>query len=320
MTVYFFYGDEDYNIDLELEKMSSKLDPDFKSMSLQILDNPDFNTLINALRITPMMFGQMLIIVNVNEYLLSNKSFFTDSELDEIEKALKSNPSALDIVFVLKLPRNEKKTPDARRKLYKIISKYNKKEFPVINPYKTAEIANWIKKCAKEKEITLSDDAIELLIDSVGNNLREINTELDKLKLLAFPNTNISKNMVMEVCTSNEDLFAITEMIMKGERDNALLEFKRLLDKKHPLEVLSAMQTMLRKWILIKTNKSRSAEEMGRLVGMKEYGVKQTLLKLKNINAADLVKLKEYLFTAEYKIKSAEAIDIELEVECALIR
>ena len=320
MTVYFFYGDEDYNIDLELEKMSSKLDPDFKSMSLQILDNPDFNTLINALRMTPMMFGQMLIIVNVNEYLLSNKSFFTDSELDEIEKALKSNPSALDIVFVLKLPRNEKKTPDARRKLYKIISKYNKKEFPVINPYKTAEIANWIKKCAKEKEITLSDDAIELLIDSVGNNLREINTELDKLKLLAFPNTNISKNMVMEVCTSNEDLFAITEMIMKGERDNALLEFKRLLDKKHPLEVLSAMQTMLRKWILIKTNKSRSAEEMGRLVGMKEYGVKQTLLKLKNINAADLVKLKEYLFTAEYKIKSAEAIDIELEVECALIR
>lgn len=40
MAVYFFYGDEDYNIELELSKMSSNLNPDFKSMSLQTLDNP----------------------------------------------------------------------------------------------------------------------------------------------------------------------------------------------------------------------------------------------------------------------------------------
>ena len=28
MAVYFFYGDEDYNIELELSKMSSKLNPE----------------------------------------------------------------------------------------------------------------------------------------------------------------------------------------------------------------------------------------------------------------------------------------------------
>ena len=48
MAVYFFYGDEDYNIELELNKMISALNPDFKSMSLQVLDNPDFQSLIGA--------------------------------------------------------------------------------------------------------------------------------------------------------------------------------------------------------------------------------------------------------------------------------
>ena len=43
MAVYLFYGDEDYNIELEIEKMRSKLNPDFLSMSYQTLDNPDYS-------------------------------------------------------------------------------------------------------------------------------------------------------------------------------------------------------------------------------------------------------------------------------------
>ncbi len=320
MAVYFFYGDEDFNIDLELKKMSSKLNPDFKSMSLQTLDGPDFNTLINALRSTPMMFGEMLIIINSEEYFLTNKNFFDEKELEEIEEALNNTPDSLNVVFVLKLPRNEKKSPDSRRKLYKILSKFNVKKFPVIETYKTSEIESWIKNQAKQKSIKLEQDAINLLIDSIGNNLREFDIELDKLKLLAYPETTINKSMVEEVCNSNEDLFAFSEMLMKGERDKALLEYKKLIEKKHPLEILSAIQTMLRKWIIIKTNQRLPMEELTRLTGMREYGIKQTLQKLKNTKISNIVQLKENLFEAEYKIKSAECLDIESEVECAIIR
>ena len=84
MAVYFFYGDEDYNIELELEKMVSKLNPDFKSMNFQVLDNPVYSTLITALRTPPMMFGDMLIVINSEDYFLSNKNFFDDSEDDSI--------------------------------------------------------------------------------------------------------------------------------------------------------------------------------------------------------------------------------------------
>ena len=320
MAVYFFYGDEDFNIDLELEKMKSKLNQDFISMNFQAFDNPEYPELITALRSQPMMFGNMLVAINAEKYFLSNKNFFNDSELTDIEGALKNNPETLDIVFTLKLPREENKKPDSRKKLYKILNQFNTKEFPAFKTYKTAEIANWIKQRAKKKEIILNDDAINLLIENIGNNLREFDEELNKLKLLAYPEKIVTKKMVEEIVISNQDLFNLAELIMTNRKDMALLEFKKLLDKKHPLEILSALQTMIRKWIILKTKANLPPFELSKLTGQHEFVVKQTLQKLKSTKASDLVKLKENLFEVEYKIKSAESLDMISEVECALIR
>lgn len=320
MAVYFLYGDEDYNIELELEKMRSKLNPDFISMSYKVLDNPDYQTLIQALRTPPMMFGESLFIINSESYFSGNKNVFDDSELDDIDDALKNNPESLNIVFVLKLPRDENKKPDSRRKLFKILSKYNTKEFPTFKTYKVAEIAAWVKNRGKTKGISFKDDAVECFIEQIGNNLREFDAEMDKLKLIAYPEKTVTKDMVLDICVSNQDLFNLTDLIMRGEKDKALLEFKNLLDKKHPLELLSAIQTMLRKWILLKIKSSVSSAELSKLTGMHEFVVKQTLQKLKNTAVSDLVKLKENLFEVEYKIKSAESVDMISEVECAIIR
>ncbi len=320
MAVYFFYGDEDYNIELEIEKMRSKLNPDFLSMSYQVADNPEYQELITLLRTPPMMFGNMLVIINAEKYFSGNKNWFEDSELSDIDDALANNPDSLDIVFVVKLPRDENKKLDSRKKLYKILNKYNSKEFPTFKTYKTSDISTWVKQRGKLKGITFDDNAIELLIEQIGNNLREFDGEMEKLKLIAYPQKNITKKMVADICISNQDLFNFTELIMKNEKDSALLEFKKLLDKKHPLELLSAIQTMIRKWILLKTKSSLSAIELSKLTGMHEFVVKQTLQKLKKTPIAELVKLKENLFEVECKIKSAESIDMISEVECAIIR
>ena len=159
-----------------------------------------------------------------------------------------------------------------------------------------------------------------MLIELLGNNLRQFDTELDKLKLIAYPEKTVTKKMVEDIAISNQDLFNITDLIMKNSKDKALLEFKKLTDKKHPLEILAAIQTMLRKWIIIKLKSSASPSEVSKLVGMHEFVVKQTLQKLKNLSVKDLVRLKQNLYSAEYKIKSGEALDVNSEVEIALIK
>ncbi len=320
MSIFFLYGDEDYNIELEIKKLKKKLlDKDFASMNYKSANNPPFADLISLLRTQPMMFGNMMVVINCEDYFSKT---FEDNQLQEISNALEDNSESLCIVFTAILPRNEGKKVDSRKKIYKIITKYAQaQEFPTFKTYKIDDISNWINKEAKKHEITLEREAVLTLIEQVGNNLRELTKELEKLKLLAYPQTTVTKKMVKEICISNEDLFGFADFLLKGDKGHALLEFQKLLDKKHPLEILSALQTMLRKWIIIKSkSREKSLSELSRLTGQHEFVVKTSLEKMKDTPLKDLVALKQNLTEAEYNIKSGKSLNAVDEVECALFK
>ena len=250
-----------------------------------------------------------------NDYNLS------DSALEDIEDALKNNQDGVDIVFVVKIPRGSDKKIDSRRKLFKILSKFNAHEFQPFKSYKTDEISNWIKKRAKEKQLKINEDAITVLIEQIGTNLRQFDGELEKLKLIAYPQDTITKKMVTDNCISNEDLFNITNYLMNGEKGKAIAEYRMLLNKKYPLEILAALQTMLRKWIIVKSKTSAPMQEIMKITGIRyDFMVKDLKRDLKNVSLSYLVKLKENLYDVEYRIKSGQVQDMETEVELALIK
>ena len=315
MAVYFFYGDEEYNIEQEVLKLKKGLDKNYLDMSFKSYDNPNFADLISIIRTQPMMFGKMLVVIKCKDYF---SKAFEDSEIKQIEEALSLNNDSVDLVFVAELPRNEGKKLDSRRKLFKLLSKYNAKEFPTIPTYKTAELEAWIKK--QGKDLQFSSDSLTALISQVGNNLRELNGEIEKLKLFIYPNKKVTKEMVEELCISNEDLFAFSDYLMQGKKDKALLEYRKLLDKKYCLEIVAALQTMLRRWIILKAkSKECTPTELSRLTGLHEYVVKLNLQKMKNIRLKYLTDLKTNLTDVEFKIKSGEALNPEQEIEKILL-
>ena len=317
MAVYFFYGEEEFNITNEVEKLKKTLDKNFLEMSFKTYDNPKFPDLISILRTQPMMFGKMLIIIKCLDYFSKT---FEDKEIKQITEALEANTDSVDIVFLAELPRDEGKKLDSRKKFFKLLKKYNAQEFPTIPTYKTAELEGWVQKQAKSKKIKLEQTALTTLIAQVGNNLRQLDSELEKLALLAYPKDLVTKDMVQEICIANEDLFAFSDYLMQNQKDKALLEYRKLLDKKHPLEILATLQTMLRRWIILKAKSSEcSSMELSRLTGQHEYVVKLTLQKLKKTNLKDLVYLKQRLTDTEYKIKSGQLSNPEEEVENAFI-
>lgn len=233
MAIYFFYGEEDFNIEKEIGKLKETLDKNFLEMSFKIYDNPKFTDLISILRTQPMMFGKMLIIIKCIDYFSKT---FEDKEIKEITRALENNNDNLDIVFTAQLPRDEGKKLDSRKKFFKLLSKFNAKEFATIPSYKTSELEAWVKKQAQSKKLKMTQDALSAIISQIGNNLRQIDKELDKLQLAAYPETIINAEMVREYCISNEDLFAFSDYLMTGEKDKALREYRKLLDKKYCLE------------------------------------------------------------------------------------
>lgn len=320
MAVYFFYGEDEFNIDEELNQMRSKLNPDFMSMSYQSLDNPDFTDMITALRSSPMMFGSSLIVIDIKNYFLSDDYNFDDKQSDEIEYALENNQDGIDVVFVVRIPFGSEKKLDSRRKLYKILSKFNKKEFKPFTSFETDKISAWIKERAKVKKLKIADDAVKVLIEQIGTNLMQFDGELEKLKLAAHPDNMITKKMVEDNCINNQNLFNITKYLMSGDKGKALLEYKKLTETKYPLEILIALQTMIRQWVIVKAKSSSSDADIMKLSGIKNGGKIYYLKKdLKNVSLKDLVKLKENLFDVEYRIKSGQVTDIETEVELAII-
>lgn len=315
MAVYFFYGEEDFNIEQEIEKLKKDLDKNFLEMSFKTYDNPKFPDLISILRTQPMMFGKMLVVINCLDYFSKT---FDDKEMKQIAEALEENNDNLDIVFVAQLKRDEGKKLDSRKKFFKTLSKYNAQEFAVIPTYKTAELEGWIVKQAKAKKLKMDTGAATAMISQIGNNLRQLNTELDKLQLMAYPQNVVTPDMIKEICISNEDLFAFSDYLLEGKKDLALREYRKLLEKKYCMEIVSTLQTMLRRWIILKAKSSECTPmELSRLTGQHEYVVKLTLQKLKKTNLKDLVKLKQNITEAEFKIKSGQAPNAEAEVENA---
>ena len=315
MAVYFYYGNEEYLIEESINKLKKGLDKNYIEMNFKIFDNPKFADLITILRTQPMMFGKMLFIIKCNDLV---KKGWEDKEIKQIEDALNDNTDNVDIVFVADFPRSEKTKLDNRKKIVKLLLRYNPQEFAAIPAYKT-ELEVWVKKQAKDLDI--EPDAIKTLISQIGNNLRQLKGEIDKLKLFVYPQKKVTKKHVQELCISNEDLFNFTDYLATGEKDKALLEYRKLLESKFCLEILAALQTVLKKWIILKAKSSQmSSFELARTVGQNEYFVKLTLQKLKNTELKYLVKLKQNLTEAEYKIKSGQSLYPEREVEDVLFK
>ena len=118
MAVYFFYGDEDYNIEQAIENLKSGLDKNFLSVNYKTLNNPTFPDLIEALRSQGIMFGKMLTVINCNNLF---EKTLEDNQLKELETSLANVLENSDVVFVIKLPRNENKKIDTRKKIFKIL-------------------------------------------------------------------------------------------------------------------------------------------------------------------------------------------------------
>lgn len=322
--IYFFYGDEEFNISNKIKEFKSKLDKDFAEMSYKYFNNPKFPDLISAIKSQPMMFGKMLVEINCLGYLSGKSSddkSFDDKQFKQLAEALDCSSENVDVVFTAQIPPDSQKKIDKRKKIFKLLSKYNAQEFNQIPSYKTAELEGWIKQQAKSKDLKISDEVAGAILFQVGSNLRMLDSELEKLKIYAGKSP-VTKEMIKEICVTNEDLFVFIDYLVEGNKSKALLEYQKLLAKKHPLEILSVLHTLLHGRIQIKAYSAKhSPDEIAKIINMHPFRVKMEIQKLKNISLKDLVKLKNNLTDAEYKIKSGQSnLDIDKEIEYAILQ
>lgn len=317
MNLKFFYGDEEYLMEQEINKLKTKLlDKEFLSMNFKSVKNQTFPDFISLLSTQPMMFGKQLIVIDVENFFAEA---LEDNQAKELEDAMKNISESLYIILTLTFERNSKKEPDKRRRFYKLLEKYAEfQKFPVYQYYEIDKLLTFINKEAKKHNLIIENPAGNKLIEQVGNNLRELVKEIEKLALVAYPKNKVTEQMVKDNCIVNEDVFALSDKLFNGKKASAVQEFRKMCDKQEAIVTLATLQTNLRRAIIMKMYENKlSTFEIAKMAGCKEGFVRNQIPKLKDANLKELVGLKRRLTDVEYRVKSGQILDIEYEIETA---
>ncbi|MBQ9246215.1 DNA polymerase III subunit delta [bacterium] len=321
MAVYFFWGQEEYLMEKEIKKLKNELlDTSFMSMAYKIFDNPAFNTLLECIQSTPLMFGNTLSLIHIDKYLIGNKMSLDDKQIASIDNALSCINGSVNIIFICKVSRDENKKPDSRKKFYKTISKYSQvKEFAQFASYKK-ELNAQIAQMAKEKEISITPANIEYLKEQLGVNLTLIDSELEKLKIAVYPNKSIEQADIKKYCISSEDVFLLADLIIQGNKNEVLKQYNLLTDKKHPLEIFGALQGSFQRFLYIKNYEKRmSAKDMSAQLKLHEFVITKIQEKLRKTSLDRLIKIRENLINAEFKLKTGQTLSGDTVLELALL-
>ena len=321
MAVFLFHGQEEYLINKEIKKLKSELlDSSFISMAYKVFDNPPFATLLECIQSAPLMFGNTLSLISVEKYLVGNKLSLDDKQIESLDYALANISPSVNIIFVCKIPRDEQKKPDSRKKIFKTLSKYSQvREFAQYRNY-DKQLPTEIQKMAKEKDLTISSDSISTLVEQLGVNLTLLDSELEKLKVAIHPKKAVDSASIKKYCTSVDDVFILADLIIEGNKNEVLKQYNLLTEKKHPLEIFAFLQTNFQKFLVIKNyEKKMSAADIGSKLRLHEFIVKKTQEKLRKTSLEKLIKIRENLIEVEYKIKIGQTVSPETALEMVLL-
>ena len=201
--------------------------------------------------------------------------FFTDKKIIFAENAvfLKSKPDKLPITHDLSSLENylnnivnyttlvmiaPYEKIDERKKLAKLL----KKHAVVIecNPIQNHKLHGWIQQIAKEKQITLTDDAIDLLEAEFSTQLDLLHQEIDKLALFVGEGGEVTKEIAQQLISTSLsfDALELVDAVLKRDLFEAVKIYRELIKREEePIALIALLAYQFRTIFQVKLLKQK---------------------------------------------------------------
>ncbi len=250
MAIYFYWGEDSFAIAQAVKALQKKvLDSDWESFNVDKIspDHPD--SVIQGLNqaMTP-PFGAGDRFVWLIDTTLAQRC--SESLLAELERTL---PSILKTTTLLFTSPGK---PDGRLKSTKLLQKYASiQEFSPIPPWKTDLLIRQVQTIAQELGVKLTADSAEFLAEAVGNNTRQLYSDLEKIRLLGGDSKKpLSVNEIAPLITaSTQNSLQLVAAILEGKTDRALELVTDLLRQNEPaLKIVMTLIGQFRQRLWIK--------------------------------------------------------------------
>ncbi|XGW00199.1 MAG: DNA polymerase III subunit delta [Leptolyngbya sp. BL-A-14] len=250
MPIYLYWGDDSFAITQAATALHRQLlDPVWSSFNYDKITVEQPDAIMQGLNqaMTP-PFGAAHRFVWLAETTLCQRC--PETTLAELERTLPALPDTTTLL----LTTSHK--PDSRLKSTKLLQKHATiQEFPLIPTWKTDLLVKQVKQVAQAVGVKLTPHGTELLADLVGNDTRQLYSELEKLRLYVGDSTQPLDEVAIAklVTASSQSTIQLATAIRQGQTPEALELIADLLRQNEPaLRIVSSLVTQFRTWLWIK--------------------------------------------------------------------
>jgi len=320
--VYLLFGAETYLRDLaaktiaDLVLVGSSL-REFNEIEHSLSESKIQYALSDAEQLPLMDSRRVVKITDVRVSANSNKDNLKEGD-EEILARYLARPAETSIVIFVAAEL------DKRRKISKLLlEKCVAVEFSEL---KDAELIGWAKTKLKELNADADTRALNLLVALVGNNVRRLTNEIEKLAVAALPDKLITYELVESLVPDSREIsnFDLTDHLIAKDKSRSLQVLKKILDDgAEPLMLLGLISYNFHRLFLSKELMRQGVDrkEIARIMKLHWSKQEDFLATARRTDAEKLSWVMQKIAETDVAIKTSKAtprLQIEMLV-CELV-
>lgn len=308
--IYWLEGEEDFFIDQVVKYAEQEILPESEAgFNLTVLygKDTDWATVINACRRYPMFAEHQVVVLKEAQ------------EMRQIEKleAYVDKPLTSTILVVA----YKGKKVDGRTKLAKLL-----KEKGVMLTTKKLyenELPDWTQNMVRGKGFTITNKALVLLIDHIGNDLSRLSNEIDKLAINLGERRNITEDDIEQyIGVSKEfNVFELQQAVAHRDLYKAIriINYFEANPKAAPIQlILPSIYNFFSKVLMVFAAPSKDENTIAATLGVNRWFVKdylQTAQRYSQQSVEQIILLCHHYNLRSIGINDAGTEDMQLMKE-----
>ena len=326
---YILHGEEEFARSKELSGLRAQLaegDDAMAQLNTTVFDGKGLTIgeLRHACDTVPFLYERRLVIVH------GLLSWLAQTRGSKGAGAQKAEPPASRRVFLEELAGYLPELPETTRLVFveeqalkashpilKLAQEQHKSGKAHIKEYKQpkeGQLFNWIQEQARGRGGDISWDACRKMVELAGEDLRQLESEIDKLLLYAGDRqVSVADAEAVTSRTREADVFELVDCVGRRQSDEALRQLHQLLDENEPpLRLLAMLARQIR--ILIQVSELRaqrmSQSEIAKRLKLHPYVVKKGAAQALNFTMDQLERAHSLLVDTDWKIKTGDMEDV----------
>lgn len=277
--VYLVHGDEPYYLDRiaeELEKVAVPVAERGFNQFVLFGKDTDVGAVLNYARRYPFMAERQLVLVKEAQQMAG----IGDKSAQTLLEDYALNPLSSTILMLCYTKEDGKPGLDERKAWVKAFGAKGK--LLGVKKIYDNKVPDWVGEYCREQGAKVSPKACQLLADHIGNDLKRLAGEIDKILINLHVGEEISAATVERLVGISKEynVFELQKALCQRDvvKANQIVDYFARNPKDNPLVVILAqLFSYFGKVLLVQSSKDQSEKALASLLGVNPFFVKDYL-------------------------------------------